>query len=501
MIASMMGGLDWASKSAWGNGIEKWAIRPSAQAFLTFAFYGPGNIAEMYLKSTLAGIPPALPWTPWSGFFGGKMVPRQQLAYMLKNMPPELLPTELLGMPPSNFFDPSFTWTPQTGFVKDSNWVTELLTFDWVSNIGSWAKYVNPYRVMVAVPGHITQNMQAHYLTQTMRRELVQNNGEVVSKLVNAWTKHEGLLETVPKNLRKLFESLANTNIMVDKGTFRQTIEQMIANKGSITVDNVIENGKHYNLPIGFTQQVKSDYSTGKIFKQSLKDYTDQLYEVYRKLEVTKPESQIPRWQARIDDMKGIQPRTREEYLNKFYEFDNMVKVYNAYLLQQKGQIHKLARSYSNDLRSQLYRSHRIGINRFEKEIGNGIIEVGQQLQHVGDNVSMESLRALRKMTSVRRGLGNRESFGRITDLFFKLPLGVKTVLTSEGIGPKIKWQSADNNTLLGQVWQEYFLRSLKLGDTSAIDEYLRATGREFEASYLKVTLQRIPPPPTGCWC
>ena len=291
MIASMMGGLDWASKSAWGNGIEKWAIRPSAQAFLTFAFYGPGNIAEMYLKSTLAGIPPALPWTPWSGFFGGKMVPRQQLAYMLKNMPPELLPTELLGMPPSNFFDPSFTWTPQTGFVKDSNWVTELLTFDWVSRIGSWAKYVNPYRVMVAVPGHITQNMQAHYLTQTMRRELVQNNEEVVSKLVNAWTKHEGLLETVPKNLRKLFESLANTNIMVDKGTFRQTIEQMIANKGSITVDNVIENGKHYNLPIGFTQQVKSDYSTGKIFKQSLKDYTDQLYEVYRKLEVTKPKA------------------------------------------------------------------------------------------------------------------------------------------------------------------------------------------------------------------
>ena len=196
--------------------------------------------------------------------------------------------------------------------------------------------------------------------------------------------------------------------------------------------------------------------------------------------------------------MKGIQPRTREEYLNKFYEFDNMVKVYNAYLLQQRGQIHKLARSYSNDLRSQLYRSHRIGINRFEKEIGNGIIEVGQQLQHVGDNVSMESLRALRKMTSVRRGLGNRESFGRITDLFFKLPLGVKTVLTSKGIGPKIKWQSADNNTLLGQVWQEYFLRSLKLGDTSAIDEYLRATGREFEASYLKVALQRIPPPPTS---
>ena len=46
------------SVQVWRNSIDKWVVRPFAEAYLAFALYGPMNIVEDMFRSALGGVSP-----------------------------------------------------------------------------------------------------------------------------------------------------------------------------------------------------------------------------------------------------------------------------------------------------------------------------------------------------------------------------------------------------------------------------------------------------------
>ncbi|KKK63565.1 hypothetical protein LCGC14_2993000, partial [marine sediment metagenome] len=57
-VATFLDDVPLRVQKAWQNGIDKWIVKPFAESYLTFAMYGPMNIIEDVLRTSLGGVAP-----------------------------------------------------------------------------------------------------------------------------------------------------------------------------------------------------------------------------------------------------------------------------------------------------------------------------------------------------------------------------------------------------------------------------------------------------------
>lgn len=140
----------------WARSIDAWIVKPFAQSYLTFALYGPMNVIEDVIRTTLGGVVPGrrAPQTfmrKWAGVSYDREILRDAASETLGFMTLQS-PTEL------------------------NNWILQL---------GGLAKGFGSktYRVLVEYPGQIGISIRRHFLDTRATQILKEMGGESFENL------------------------------------------------------------------------------------------------------------------------------------------------------------------------------------------------------------------------------------------------------------------------------------------------------------------------------
>ena len=160
-VSSLLTRVPIRIQKAWANGIDKWIVRPFAESYLTFAMYGPMNIVEDVIRTTLGGEIPGL---------------RSSKGFAQKWAGTSYDPA--LG-----FADEAISET--MGMIRkrtpgeSNNWILQLAAF------GSKTWSERAFHYLTQVPVQISLGMRRNFVDARATRILKEIGGDLVTNLAN----------------------------------------------------------------------------------------------------------------------------------------------------------------------------------------------------------------------------------------------------------------------------------------------------------------------------
>ena len=169
-------------QAIWRNGIDRWVVRPFAEAYLTFGLYGPMNVLEDYIRSTLGGVLPR----------------RMNTEYYEKVFIGLLDDPELKRSGLSEMLGP--VAKAREGEARDwNNWIIQMATLGQKG----WADKV--YEGLVRIPGGYGMEIRRNFRARRYLQILAENGGDAFKALAEAGPKN--LPDLADKKFLKDFES------------------------------------------------------------------------------------------------------------------------------------------------------------------------------------------------------------------------------------------------------------------------------------------------------
>jgi len=165
----------------WANGIDKWIVRPFAESYLTFALYGPMNVVEDVIRTTLGGVMP-----------GGKSGANFARKWAGVSYDPALVSER------------SISETLGTIAAKESGeWN------NWILQLGGLAKGFGDktFDILVRKPGQIGMAMRTHFVDAKATQILKQIGGDQMERL--ARTGPDKLMGVTNKRIVKNVQQVA----------------------------------------------------------------------------------------------------------------------------------------------------------------------------------------------------------------------------------------------------------------------------------------------------
>lgn len=494
LMSSILAKLDIPIRLGWINLVERYTIQPFSQGYLTFSAYGPFNIAEGVLKSTFAGISPLSPLSLSLGFFGSRVSPKFQLLSLYKGLD-NLLTDEFYGPSLANWREilsnPDKVWTEQTGIVDKGTLVREVFTLDWISRIPLVPDWFSPYKLFVRLPGLISQEQRAHYVSQQFKRYLLQNNpveAEYFEYLVN---KHYGIISDLPKSLRDQIRARVENNILVDSDELLQVVPQMLSEVNLAEIDRIAV--RHPDLPWGISQRLKNDIQDGNYATGGVSAYTDDVISAFDAEHILAPDTIAQKWVSWEEQMNSFQPQTYDELVRKMREIHVAQEAFQDYTVYSDENIKVLANKVEPKNRDAYYEASVQAKRRLERQVEKSINRVLEQVRLGQSRLSQDNIDEVIKLFSVTRGNTSTAKRKQIAQVILDLPIAVRQVLFHENFAQKVKFTTNNPTEIRRQAVQQYIKRSISIGDTAQIEEYLKTTGRYRDAVLFQSALSDVP--------
>jgi len=335
-VTSMFSKIEYTVMNTWRNTIDKWVVTPPARSYLAFSAYGPGNIAEAAIKTALAAKMPL--WRFW-----GKNKPitvvnptaRGQRLMAGLSKPIELETAvariEMAGETPTYL-----------GIEKSSH------------NLTVWRKVLSggPIgRFFIDMPGKIGMYQRWNYYRQMFMTFLGEEEAAAVTSVLaknidmavkglsddmlhtlnlSRYELREELLERAiagPANTRSLLDDIVADRIAMEKGVSKDAALGDRISGGRVT-ETV---ARHTGIPEPFTDDLITRASDGSLWSKSggaideaIESYKAAMYDHV----VHTPEFYKTRMTERVNEILGMEARTKEEYIGMMQELQDLQKFY-----------------------------------------------------------------------------------------------------------------------------------------------------------------------------
>ncbi len=177
-MATLLFDIPQQLQRTWTNQIDKWVVRPAAQAYLTFGMYGPMNVAEDIWRSCLGGVRP-----------GRASIEALDIETLGLRIDPELRTwglSEMMGPLKQTAGQPTRNnWILTIGMAPLS-----LPTYAATRGRVTPAKFArNTYATLVEMFGGIGMDMRRNFIVGRNRQLLAEAGGDAYQALAKAGPK------------------------------------------------------------------------------------------------------------------------------------------------------------------------------------------------------------------------------------------------------------------------------------------------------------------------
>lgn len=160
-VTALLHGVDVRAQALWKNYLDKFVVKPFAEAYLAFGLYGPMNVLEDTIRSTLGGVfPRRMSVEAWERVSYGLTVDPDLTRYGV---------SEMMG------------YLERSGKRSNwNNWVIQMATLGQKK----WAATV--YEKLVRLPGAFGMDMRRNFIARRFQQIFKENGGEAIEALIKA---------------------------------------------------------------------------------------------------------------------------------------------------------------------------------------------------------------------------------------------------------------------------------------------------------------------------
>lgn len=239
-LSALLAKTEIRVQAVWRDVLDKWVVRPFAEAYLTFGMYGPMNMLEDVIRSTLGGVTPGRLTIKgferkWVGIGYDPNLKRDAIS-------------EMIGY---------FRARP-TGELNN-----------WILQLGGLAKGFGDrtYQILVEAPGHIGMQVRRHYLDRRATQILVEKGGDKVRRLANVGPRK--LTGVTDKKIIKEVEQAAVDGKLSGNPDYIRGMKDEFTRKPVIRreVDDILM--EHPNLPRTTRDFIMKEYDGDVLFREA----------------------------------------------------------------------------------------------------------------------------------------------------------------------------------------------------------------------------------------
>jgi len=337
-IASTWPRIEWTTMNVWRNTIDRWMVTPQARMYLAFSAYGPGNILEGMLKPLLAR---QLPWNPLNLLRRGKPTSvinptaRVQRLTAGLSIPPEIMTgvprIEMAGETPGYLGVERMSRNLKRWRSILSGGPIGRFFIDWPGRIGLHQRSEYFRKMFISFLGDEEATAVMQGLTKSIDDAVRGVSDDWLRALnLSKYELKEELLEraiTGPATTRSLLDDIVADRLAMEKG-----VSKDVAMADRIAGGRVAEALGKYPLvdePFGDTLiQAASDGSLWKSAGRGIDEAVESIKATKYDAMTHSPEFYKTRIQERVNEILGMEARTKEEFTAMVKELQELQGFY-----------------------------------------------------------------------------------------------------------------------------------------------------------------------------
>ena len=297
-----MQNMELRAVQVWRNGIDKWVVRPFAEAYLAFALYGPMNIVEDVIRSSLGGV--------WPNRFNATRFGRKWVG---------------IG------YDPQLMRDAMSETLGELRRGSEAAQTNWILSLGGLAKGFGEkaYGIMVEKPGQVGIAFRRGSVDGRATQIMKEKGGDLFERLVKIDAAHPRLPD---KKLTKLVVETVNDlklsanpeSIKYAKDLFTQT---SIMRK---EVNNTLM--EHPDLPRVTRDRLLKDFDDGilmtnpDVINARITELKEELLDDF----IRSPERASEQMKQLADFLTDLEIKNPQEMAQVMYSLNYMAQVQGA---------------------------------------------------------------------------------------------------------------------------------------------------------------------------
>ena len=304
--STLLCNIDLKLQAIWRDGIDRWVVRPFAESYLTFGMYGPMNVLEDYIRSTLGGvIPRRMNIEAWEKISIGLRVDPELKRYGI---------SEMIG--PLAREGPQQEW---------NNWILQLAALGQKN----WADKI--YKTLVRIPGAYGMDVRRNFMSKRYLQLLAEAGGDQFQALAKAGPRNLPKLadRKLIKDLEATVYSLRTTGnpdaIRGAKELF--TRRRVVRNE----VNNILK--EHPNLPNTARDYIMKAYDEDAIFSEAAESIERTITETRNILLddfIRGPEVATQQYHQLADFLTALEVRNPQEMASAIQAVYKMSEIYGA---------------------------------------------------------------------------------------------------------------------------------------------------------------------------
>lgn len=299
--------LELQLQGVWRNKIDKWIVRPTAEAYLTFGMYGPMNVLEDYIRSALGGVfPRRMTKEAWDDLTVGLITPAEMRRSGL---------SETLG--PLTREGAEDTW---------NNWIIQIAAL----GKKGWSEKI--YKGLVRIPGGWGMDLRRNFVAKRFLQILADEGGDVFKALAKAGPK-SAPSEITQKWLRKDLESFAY-RLKVSGNA-----KALRAGKDLFTRDKILKNEldnilkEHPDLPNSAREYIMKAFDDRSMFREagdSIERTITGAKGIILDDFIRGPEAATQQYRQLADFLTSLEVKNPQEMASAIQALHKMSEVYGA---------------------------------------------------------------------------------------------------------------------------------------------------------------------------
>jgi len=234
-FATTMQDVSLRAQQVWRNSIDRWLVRPFAEAYLAFALYGPMNIIEDIFRTALGGVRP-------------------------NRFNPTRFSRKWIGVS----YDPNLmrdAWSETLGELRRA---PEAMQTNWILSLGGLAKGFGGkvYHYSVEVPGQVGVGFRRGFVDGRATQILKEMGGDTLERLTKIDAPRPRLADK--KLAKEVYEAVNDLKMSANPDSVRYASE--LFTRRSIhrrEVANILS--EHPDMPRAVRDKLVKDMDDGTL--------------------------------------------------------------------------------------------------------------------------------------------------------------------------------------------------------------------------------------------
>ncbi len=340
----------------WSNYIDKILVAPLARAYLVFGLYGPMNILEDAIRSTLGGVLPR---------FNGRGAFERQT----------------VGLSVDPMLVQSYGISEVYGILREgersswNNWPLQLFTLGQKK----WSEKL--YGALVKLPGAYSMDMRRGFILGKYKQELARLGGEQVEQLAKAGPQH---IKLASRSLSKMIQREVENAKLTGSADVVRELKGVFTRKNINRMEVVNILNKHPDLPNEVRSYLVKAYDNDLLMKdaaasidQHISVAGDMLLDDF----IHSPELASSQFEAMSRMLTEIQVGSAEELAQVLLNVNMMSEMYGATSKQILSMASRRSRGLPFDKRNAMMNRALDDIASFKDRAGKAMDDVIENLK------------------------------------------------------------------------------------------------------------------------